>query len=259
MTNNKSLFVGGSGLSGAPSGTGIVNVTNGGTLDMNGSVTFLGVSGGTGTMNFDASTWNPGSAVAVGFSGTGAVNITNGSVVTLNGQILVGDSASSHGTVTVSGAGSQFNSIALVDLVIGQGGTGQFTVQNAATAGLLGGLIIGADATASGTVTVQNGSTFTTDRGNVTIGQNGSGTFNVLGGSSFTATQGTGPSADAFVGYAAGATGTLNVDGAGSSWSLPNGVLHIGSSGFRRADGRDRRRQCRRTAPRSPRPALFSA
>jgi T5SS/PEP-CTERM-associated repeat protein len=82
-----------------------------------------------------------------------------------------------------------------------------------------------------GTVTVQNGSTFTTDRGNITIGQNGSGTMNVLGGSSFTATQGTGPSADAFVGYAAGATGTLNVDGAGSNWSLPNGILHVGSSG----------------------------
>ncbi len=87
LTNNKSLFVGGSGLSGAPSGTGIVNVTNGGELDMNGSVTFLGVSGGTGTMNFDDANWNPGSAVAVGFSGTGIVNIVQWlRTVQLNGS-----------------------------------------------------------------------------------------------------------------------------------------------------------------------------
>jgi T5SS/PEP-CTERM-associated repeat protein len=232
LATGKTFFVGGSGFSGVTSGTGIVNVTNGGTLDMNGTVTLLGVSGGTGTINFDASTWNPGSAVAVGFSGTGTVNIANGSVATLNGQIIVGDSSTSKGTVAVSGAGSQFNSIALLDVTIGQSGTGTFTVDNGASASFLGGLVIGADAGSSGTVSVQNGSTFTTDRGDITIGKNGSGTFNVLGDSTFLATVGTGPSANAFVGYAAGATGTLNVSGAGSSWLLPNGILFVGGNDY---------------------------
>jgi T5SS/PEP-CTERM-associated repeat protein len=232
LATGKTLYVGASGLSGLPSGTGIVNVTNGGTLDMNGTLTLLGVSGGTGTMNFDASTWNPGQTVVVGFSGSGAVNIANGSVATVNGIILVGDCSCATGIITVTGAGSQFTSINGADVVVGGGGTGAFNVLNGATATLLSGLVLGQDAGSSGTVTVQNGSTFTTDRGNITIGQNGSGTFNVFGGSTFIATQGTGPSADAFVGFAAGGTGTLNVDGAGSSWSLPNGILHVGSSGF---------------------------
>jgi T5SS/PEP-CTERM-associated repeat protein len=232
LLNNSFFWVGGSGFGGTPAGTGIVNVTNGGELDMNGSVTGLGASGGTGIMNFDAAKWNPGSAVAVGYfgGGTGIINIKNNSFVTMNGQIVLGFSAGTTGTVTVDG--SQFSSIALIDTVVGQGGTGTFTVQNAATAGLLGGLVIGADAGSLGTATVQGGSTFTTDRGDITIGKSGTGTFNVLGGSSFVGTVGTGPSADAFVGYSAGATGTLNVSGAGSSWALPNGILYVGGNGF---------------------------
>jgi len=220
LMNNKSLFVGGSGLSGTPSGTGIVNVTNGGTLDMNGSVTYLGVSGGTGTINFDASTWNPGSAVAVGFSGTGIVNIANGSNVTLNGQILFGDCACATGTVTMTG-GSQFSSIANLDVVIGVGGTGVFNVLDGSTAGFLSNVVLGRDSGSSGTLNVQGGSSFTTNTNDLTVGFNGTGAVNISGLGSTLTTNGL------FIGDDHG-TGTVTITDGGVA--TINGPIGLGDN-----------------------------
>ena len=254
LLNNSLFFVGGSGLSGAPSGTGVVNVTNGGELDMNGSVTFLGVSSGAGTMNFDDGKWNPGSAVEVGFSGTGTVNISNGSNVQLNGQIIVGDCTCATGTVTVTGAGSQFSSIANLDVLIGNGGKGTFNVLNGGSASFLSNVVLGHDSGSSGTVNVQSGSSFTTNTNNLTVGLNGLGTVNVDGaGSQLTTTglfvgnnHGTGivnitnggvVNASGVVGLGnnhSDAFGTVTVSGAGSQFNstdITSGDIAIGVDG----------------------------
>lgn len=188
----------------ASAGTGTVNVKNSGTFTTNGDL-FLGNSSGgsgNGTVNVDsaggASVWNAHGGVYVGETGTGTLNITNGGVVNVDGAVFVGDCSCSNGTVTVSGAGSQFNSTTIFGVVgIGLGGAGTFRVLNGGAA------------------------TFATD---VNVGNGiGTGTLEVSGGGFFTTAGGLilGPSNGA----------TVTVSGIGSSLTVGTATV-IGNGGF---------------------------
>ena len=152
--------------------------------------------------------------VAVGEEGTGTVNITGGSVATVTGQAIVGDCNCANGTITVSGAGSQFNATGggAQNVVIGWDGTGTFNALNGATATVAGEVVVG-QGQGSGTLNVASGAAFTA--GQITIGAGtGVGTVTVSGAGSVLTSNGAteigaGGTANNSVNVLDGATGNL--------------------------------------------------
>jgi T5SS/PEP-CTERM-associated repeat protein len=166
-----------------------VTVSNGGTVDANGTIYLAEQSGGSGTIEvnsggtFDgrdfiigrfagsdgrlivtgagstASTSNSAS-IKVGEEGTGAMDILNGgAVTTTNGTPIIGNLAGSNGTVTINGTGSEWtlSGSGTGGVTVGGSGTGSLNVSNggllvgSATVGTSGSL--SGDGLISGTVT----------------------------------------------------------------------------------------------------------
>lgn len=216
-------------------GTGIVNVVNGGAMNMQGSL-FLGrgeTSGGNGTLNIRGT----GSAVSlttaleslfVGVTGTGAVNISGGGRLTNDGVAYVGFYAGATGTVIVDGAGSTWTSNGIATVIGGNttgaaGGTGTVTVRNGGTFNS-GSTYLGFDltGTAVGTVNV-TGAGSTWNASNIAVGYSGTGTVNVSNGGTVNAT------GSLSIGECACSSGTVNVSG-GSTLGIGNN-LNVGDFG----------------------------
>jgi T5SS/PEP-CTERM-associated repeat protein len=91
------------------SGTGTVNITNGGQAS--GGAAIGEIPGSTGTVNIDGagSAWIDYDTLVVGANGTGALNITNGGRAN-SGFGIVGLSTAGLGTVMVDGPGSTWSS-----------------------------------------------------------------------------------------------------------------------------------------------------
>jgi T5SS/PEP-CTERM-associated repeat protein len=219
--NNDSTIGGNDSLSAG--GTGVFSVLNGASLVTNGAL-FLGYtsnSSGNGTLTIDglnggtASTWTANGNVDVGAEGTGVVNITNGGVANIGAQVIVGDCNCAHGTVTVSGAGSQFNATlgGAQNVVIGWDGIGTFKALNGATATVAGEVVVG-QGLGSGTLNVESGANFTA--GQFTIGAGtGVGTVTVSGAGSVLTSNGAteigaGGTANNTLSVLDGATGNLH-------------------------------------------------
>ncbi len=178
------------------------------------------------------SQWNLTGILVVGDGGTGTLTIENGGVVD-SGPGTVGAQAGSHGTVTVTGVdGLDFlrstirskwavGGFAGAELRVGDGGTGTLTIEN-------GGVVdsgpgtVGAQAGSHGTVTVTGvdgldffGSTIrsTWNVFGLVVGDAGKGALTIDKGGVVNSGPGT-------VGAQAGATGTVTVTGAGSTWNL---------------------------------------
>lgn len=233
-TDNGSSTSGGATI--GRSGTGTLNVRNGGQFNINDTGTAAGgglqIGGsalqisngeqpGTGTVTVSG----PGSELNVqsqhgfivaGYTGTGTLDISNGGAATAEG-LMVGRNAGSLGIVSVDGSGS---SITLsgsdvgggtgARLQVGGSGTGSATISNGAA--LLvnpttpsGGVYIGGTGTLPGGVgnmTVTGGSQVLVNGiGNeLIVGRNGAGTLTVDSGSTVNVAYGSGSTGQAFVG-----------------------------------------------------------
>jgi outer membrane autotransporter protein len=192
-------------------GTGTLTVQDGGAVTGGGGSVGLSVgSTGTVTVTGPGSSWinGPSAGLNIGSFGTGTLTIANGGkVIDITPLVTnVGNGAGSHGSVTVTGAGSLWSDIA--GFKIGNSGTGTLTIADggivtapivtlAANAGSTGTLNIGAGAgapaAAPGTL---NAPRVAFGRGTGTINFNhtssdyvfapaisGNGTVNVLAGS----------------------------------------------------------------------------
>lgn len=178
--------------------------------------------------------------------GTGTVQISGGGKVSVGGSRVAVD-AGSHGSVTVTGPGSQFQ--VLGGPVIGANGTGSLSVlgsgsvvtpgaivgdtNNGFGSGVVlvdgpgsiwsatgGGLVIGNQTGATGTVTVTNGGSLSTEH--LTVGNGGaSGQFDVTAGGGATVI-----SANVAT-NSPGSTGAVTVSGGGSALSITD-ALNIG-------------------------------
>lgn len=201
--------------------TGELNVFNGGSFTSSGSNSIVGIginSGGHGTVNVEGSMTLGGStALIVGDNSTGIMNVNNGGTVSVASYAWIGY-RTGEGFLTVSGAGSEFQTT----------GTGSFRI---------------GDGAGSGTVIVEDGGYIKISGGNVQIGKGqsgsgGSGALTITGsGSLFESTAtgileiGTGASSAGSVTVADGGqlktnTSQINV-GTGSGGS---GVLNIGAA-----------------------------
>jgi outer membrane autotransporter protein len=162
--------------------------------------------------------------LAVGQTGTGMLTIQAGG--TLAGSFsTVGNLSGAQGTVTVTGAGSNWSTAGSV--VIGAQGTGTVTVQDGGTLNSGGGSI-GLSAGSAGTVMLTGPGVSWTNgpSGGLNVGSFGTGTLTIANGA--TVLNATLTAAN--IGNGPGSQGSVTVTGTGSSWSNLFGV-NIGNLG----------------------------
>lgn len=238
---------------GRDGGSGTLNVETGGTLNTEVLEIGRGSGSGSGTVNLNGtgSTINANDTVHVGrvtgYSGTLNIgdNPSTGGVEnggTLNSHtVTVGTDAGSLGTMNINGSTANVSLTGLdaggngAVMLVGRIGTGTANVTNGATVnidagavptGLNGGMLIGGSGTdpattGFGTLNVDGaGSSITLadDNARSQIGRQGSGVMNITNGATVTMTNGTGETFSV-VGRKSTGSGSVTVDGAGSTWS----------------------------------------
>lgn len=125
--------VGGYGLriGGQGSGTGlltaVVNVTNGGNLEVRAGNLDIAQSGQATLTVGDSGVASVGGSIRVGTGGSGNLTVAAGGTVTTPGAVVLGVATNSVGQLTVSGAGALLRADSLQ---VSVNGTGMLTVQN---------------------------------------------------------------------------------------------------------------------------------
>ncbi len=258
-TGNSSFIVIGS------SGTGLVDVQNGGMLVSSVGIGIGSQSGSQGTLTVGSGgTITAGAGgLIVGDAATGAsrqpggsLSISSGASVTTAG-LNIGNQSGGVGAVFVDGAGSSLNSTQ--NVTVGNNGTGSLSVSNGGTvnfsnsAGIsighgdgsvgtltvgsggtltagAGGAAIGVMAGAQGTVSIQGAGSSLTSSGYLNVGDAATGASGQPGGSLLISTGASVTTAGLNIGNQSGGVGAVSVDGAGSSLSSTQNVT-VGNNG----------------------------
>jgi len=241
-------------------GNGTLNIESGGVVN-NHRALIGSLSGGIGTANIDGfgSSWNVSGEMILGGTetadgGQGTITISNGGrlnvgddnsfgkvsvsgsgagglLVIRNGSILnsntdsfsstVGGGTGKSGTVSVLGAGSQWNSQGI--LLLGSSGNGFLNIDSGGVVTNMGRVILADGSSSSGDITVTGSGSQLSSTDTMDIGFAGVGVVNVGAGGSLTNTVG-------FLGSTANAFGTATVSGTGSQWNN-SGALNVGLNG----------------------------
>lgn len=228
QTTGGTLSAGTLTLDGGTFETGGATTTGGlfnwlkGTLSLTGDASVgSGVLTSTTTLG-TGKTLNVANNLTVGDSNQARIlSIENGGVAS-NYFGYVGNTAGSSGTVTVTGAGSQWNNSGR--LYVGNSGTGTLNIEN-------GGVVssaavfssVGYNTGSQGVVNVTGAGSQWNNSGQLYVGVSGTGTLNVANGGVVSNSQGR-------VGYLPGSTGVVKVTGASSQWNNSGGVT-IGDLG----------------------------
>ena len=227
-TNSDWLFVG-------SSGTGSLAITDGAAVSNTvGAVGYSADSSGEATVSGVGSNWANSGTLSAGYHGSGSLTISDGAAVS-NSIGFVGRNAGASGNVTVSGAGSTWDNND--HLSVGHKGAGTLSITGGGTVSNgRDGLIGWADA-AAGAVTVSGaGATWSCGSNSLYLGGGpywngsdyeyggtGTGALEVTGGGSVANKYG-------YLGYNAGASGRVTVNGAGSTWTNSSN-LYVGRYG----------------------------
>jgi len=158
--------------------------------------------------------------LTVGDAGQGTLTVANGGVATTNGPTYLGYAGGSVGTITVTGAGSQFTSSS--DFFIGNGGQGSLTIAAGAAVSDVN-ATVGALAGSTGNVLVDGGSW--TNSGSLDIGTGGTGVVTIKDNGQLSAAN-----------ITVGSQGSMIVDPSvvdvsGNYTLLPGGVLELDIAG----------------------------
>ena len=253
---------------------GTVLVENGGTItvntnnNQNGGMN-IGENGGTGRLTITGigsqfsisgnnSNTNTGGGATIGRSGNGTLNVLAGGQFTVNntgttagsgitiggspGQVTNGEQAGT-GTVTVSGAGSQFNLLSTFGTITaGYSGTGTLNVQNGGTV-VSEDLAIGRNTGSTGLVSIDGSGSSVTLSGNdvnngagarVNVGESGTGSLSLTNQAQLLINP-TNPNGGVIIGGASGlpsGVGTMTVSGGSQVLiSGQNNLLNVGRNG----------------------------
>lgn len=211
------------------SGTGRIEVTNGGLLNVaypSSSMTFGNMAGSFGSLLVtDAgSQWLSPSGAVIGNTGTGRVDILNGAYAQLNG-ITLGGVAGGDGTLVIDGQDTAVD-LTTYYLAIGNAGHGDVTISGGAEVESYERFWLGFGATGTGKLTVTGDGSLLRGTGpnaSFTIGYAGDGEALIDDGGTISAytTQ---------LGWMAGSTGNLVINGPGSRLTGTN-FLMVGYSG----------------------------
>ena len=192
--------------SGSPSTSGLLYICDGGSVTFNNS-------GTTGSFH---------GMLSAGHTGIGTLDIKNGAAVT-SAAGYIGYTVGSTGTATVDGSGSTWDT-GSYSLNVTYKGTGTLNIKNGADV-TCGSGRVGYESGSVGTVLVDgSGSTWSTN-GVITVGDFGTGTLDIKNGAQVTS------SAAGYIGFQKGSTGTVTVDGSGSTWNVGIYSLRVGYYG----------------------------
>lgn len=160
-------------------------------------------------------------ALTVGEAGIGQLTVSGGGSVSSTSAFL-GYYGGSSGSASVTGAGSTW---ATGSLTVSEGGSGALAISNGGVVTSTGAINIGASAGATGSVTVDGAGSGLglNSNANLSVGVSGTGTLIITNG-------GTVADVNGYVGTTAGATGSVLVDGAGSTWITAN-AFFLGYAG----------------------------
>ncbi len=219
-TNSRDIYVG-------YQGRGTLDITGGGEVsNAEGHIGLDSSSDGTVRVNGAASTWINSDSLSVGYRGRGTLDITGGGTVS-NSTSYIGHDSDSDGIVRVDGSGSTWTS-SYYDLRVGYQGRGTLDITNG-----------GAVSNGEGYIGYKNGSTGTmrvdgtdstwTNRDELYVGYSGNGSLNITRGGAVISNNAYFQQ-NSYIGYESGSTGSVIVDGIGSTWA--NGDdLYVGYSG----------------------------
>ncbi|WP_448091824.1 autotransporter outer membrane beta-barrel domain-containing protein [Pseudomonas lini] len=206
-------------------GVGTLSITSGADATFSNSVIVGHLASATGTVTLDGSgsTLTASGGLTVANSGGGTLTVSDGADVSSGGATIFGNSAGSTGTGTVDGSGSTLASSG--ELYVGNAGTGALAITNGAVVTGTS-FYLGAASTSSGTLTVDGSGSSLTGTGSLSVGLDGTGQLTVTNGAKVKLAQGT------FIANRSGSTGTVTVDGSGSSFDMGTGGLWVGRSGL---------------------------
>jgi T5SS/PEP-CTERM-associated repeat protein len=202
-------------------GSGKLNILAGGFADSTdgGIAESTGV---TGAVNVDGTNawWRIENGLYLGNKGTGSLNIRNGGSVSDSGAQL-GGFPGSIGTATVHGTNSKWtNGIVTVGLL----GSGRINVQSGALVSSST-LVFAHEESAFGNAMVEGMNSRLSTTGEMRVGWKGNSNVTVRNGGKLS-------SIDATIGFSAGSSGVVNIDGEGSSWSSTAGTsFFVGMDG----------------------------
>ncbi|MBX3506279.1 MAG: autotransporter domain-containing protein [Parvibaculum sp.] len=202
-------------------GSAALDIANGGAMSSH--TAYVGfVAGSTGAVTVDGagSSWAATWDLNLGHEGEGSLDISGGGTVTSNSG-YIGREQGSSGAVTVDGHGSSWT---MENLSVGDAGSGTLDISGGAAVESAGGYI-GRYGSSIGIVTVDGTESTWTNDGSLYVGNLGTGTLNITGGGAVNGTD-----FATFAGFLAGSSGTVTVDGEGSTWTS-SGTLYLGYLG----------------------------
>jgi fibronectin-binding autotransporter adhesin len=212
---NASTWTIGTDLMVGYSGTGTLNIADGGKVTSSGGLIGLDDSGvGQVLVTGTGSSWENSGRINVGLFGTGTLRIEDGATVSSNDGVV---GASGQGDVVVSGPGSSWTNAQ--QLAIGSFGIGTMRIEDGAIVTSNQGFI---GANADGSVVVTGaGSTWSVTTFSMTVGNEGAGSLTIEDGGRVRAEGGFS------LGSAAGSSGTVTLLGTAGN----RGVLETGQIG----------------------------
>ena len=196
-------------------GNGTLNITNGGQLSNSNTTTIGDIGTGSVTVDGVSSTWNDNNQINIGNGGSGTLTISNGGHVSSFGSTVGGGSGSS-GVVNVSAAGSSWVNNSFLELS-GTGGNGTLHIMNGGA--VSNGSCFMGTFSGSGTSTVDGTGSTWTIVGDLSVGGvfGGIGMVTISQGGHVTSTNG-------FIADGSSSIGTVQVDGATSTWTNSDNV-----------------------------------
>jgi T5SS/PEP-CTERM-associated repeat protein len=205
-------------------GTGSLTIAQGGHVtDSTGAIGNSAGANGTASVDGTNSVRDNSTALFVGGASAGQLTVSNGGQVN-NNVTRMGSYAGITGSIIVDGAGSALVNSTVINL--GEFGTGNLTVRNGGAVSTAQ-FVEGLNAGASGVIKIDGaGSSLSASASLNYVGYSGTGALTVSNGGTFT---GVGLM---WLGYNAGSSGSLSVDGAGSHVTLAGSSgLVVGSLG----------------------------
>ena len=204
---------------------GELHITGGATAsNRNGSIGYGSSSAtGTATVSGAGSTWTNSGDLIVGDEGDGSLSIADGGAVTTGGDTWVSREASgtisfNNGSLTTGGLLSALSDLTGTGAIDTNGLVTDVDLVFDSTHGLSKTLVLNGEPGQNITLNLDvDGS------GAMGAGYGGAGTMAIADGMTVNSTSG-------YIGYKAGATGTVTVDGAGSSW-VNSGILSVAQDG----------------------------
>ena len=141
------------------SGTGNLEISNGGTLSIDWNAILGDKSGGSGTVTVDGegSSWTAAGSVGVGGDGAGMLTIRNGGSAHADFNFVFGQSAGGTGTATVTGSGSSLTSVG--EMHVGNYGLGTLNIEAGGIVNVSGDneIWLASRSGSSGTINIGNG------------------------------------------------------------------------------------------------------